>query len=78
MFEFDDVRLVVDADGAEFLENVLSEQAVHGGAEAAREFIHIQYVNRMGDPNTIGEREIGAEAQSVALHTRASSYEKSH
>jgi hypothetical protein len=71
LLELDDVRLVVDADGAEFLKNVLAEKAVHGSTEAAREFVHVQYVNRVGDPNTIGEREIGAEAQSIALHTRA-------
>jgi hypothetical protein len=71
LLEFDDVGLVVDADRAEFLENVLAEEAVHGSTEAASEFVHIQHVNRMGDPNTIGEREVGAEAHSVTLHAGA-------
>jgi len=71
LFQFDDVRLVVDADGTKFLKNVLAEQAVHGSAEAAREFVHVQYVNRVGDPNAIGEREVRAEAQSVTLHAGA-------
>jgi hypothetical protein len=71
LFQLDDARLVVDADGAEFLENVLSEEAVHGSTEAAGKFVHIQNINRMGDPDAIGEREIRAEAHSVALHTEA-------
>jgi hypothetical protein len=71
LLELDDVRLEVDADRAEFLKNVLAEEAVHGRAEAAREFVHVQYVNRMGDPNTIGEREVRTEAQSVTLHAGA-------
>jgi hypothetical protein len=71
LLELDDVRLVVDADGAEFLKNVLAEEAVHGSAEAAREFVHVQYVNRMGDPNAIGEREVRAEAHSVTPHAGA-------
>jgi len=71
LLQLDDMRFVVDADGPKFLEKVLAEQAIHGSPKTPREFVHIHNVNRLGDPDAIGEREIGAEAESVTLHTGA-------
>jgi hypothetical protein len=72
VFEFDDVGVVVDADGVESPQDVLAEQSVKLDSENLTETIKVHDGNTLAGPYVIRQFEIDRQDHTVAGDPRTS------